>query len=98
MCVCVHCSCQFVVNDGFDYTVHAVDPDTLVDWDRIEQVVSEFTQSSICVTNSLYIGFIGLLCCHSLSTADLFCCFGWLTELHSSCRKFSFGNLGKWAN
>jgi len=33
-------SCQFVVRDGYDYAVHAVDPDTLVEWDRIEQVVS----------------------------------------------------------
>jgi len=33
-------SCQFVVRDGCDYSVHAVDPDTLVEWDHIEQVVS----------------------------------------------------------
>jgi len=32
-------SCQFVVRAGKDYTVHAIDPDTLVDWDLIEQVV-----------------------------------------------------------
>jgi len=38
VCMCV--SCQFVVRDGYDYAVHAVDPDTLVEWDRIEQVVS----------------------------------------------------------
>ena len=36
----VCCSCQFVVRDGIDYSVHAADPDTLVDWDLIEQVVS----------------------------------------------------------
>ena len=40
VCVCVCASCQFVVNDSYDYTVHAVDPDTLVEWDYIEQVVS----------------------------------------------------------
>lgn len=31
-------NCQFVVRDGYDYAVHAVDPDTLVEWHRIEQV------------------------------------------------------------
>ena len=40
MCVCV--SCQFVVRHGYDYAVHAVDPDTLVEWDHIEQVVSVY--------------------------------------------------------
>jgi len=40
VCVCVCASCQFVVRDGHDYAVHAVDPDMLVEWDRIEQVVS----------------------------------------------------------
>ena len=33
------CSCQFIVRDGADYTVHTADPDTLVSWDLIEQVV-----------------------------------------------------------
>eukprot|EP00058_Branchiostoma_floridae_P024095 XP_002609585.1 hypothetical protein BRAFLDRAFT_115063 [Branchiostoma floridae] len=31
-------NCQFVVRDTGDYTVHSADPDTLVDWDSIEQV------------------------------------------------------------
>ena len=34
------CSCQFVVKETGDYSVNAVDPDILVDWDLIEQVVS----------------------------------------------------------
>ena len=33
-------SCQFIVSDSGDYAVHAADPDKLVDWDLIEQVVS----------------------------------------------------------
>ena len=32
-------SFQFVVCDSGDYTVHAMDPDVLVEWDLIEQVV-----------------------------------------------------------
>lgn len=34
-------SCQFIVREGkADYTVHSVDPDLLVEWDCIEQLVS----------------------------------------------------------
>lgn len=33
-------SFQFVVSDSGDYTIHAMDPDVLVEWDLIEQVVS----------------------------------------------------------
>lgn len=35
-------SFQFVVSDSGDYTIHAMDPDVLVEWDFIEQVVSFF--------------------------------------------------------
>ena len=31
-------SCQFVVKSGSDYSVHLSDPDTIVDWDLVEQV------------------------------------------------------------
>lgn len=31
-------NCQFVVSAAGDYTAHTVDPDTVVDWDHIEQV------------------------------------------------------------
>lgn len=34
------CSCQFVVSASGDYAVHFRDPDKLVEWERIEQVVS----------------------------------------------------------
>ena len=44
-------SFQFVVCDSGDYTVHAMDPDVLVEWDLIEQVV--------CMCNTLQIGSIG---------------------------------------
>jgi len=43
--ICV--SCQFVVRHGYDYAVHAIDPDTLVEWDHIEQVVSVCTSVSM---------------------------------------------------
>ncbi|NXS01591.1 RNF10 protein, partial [Oxylabes madagascariensis] len=33
-------NCQFVVSEEQDYTVHFADPDTLVNWDFVEQVVS----------------------------------------------------------
>ena len=36
---CVY-SCQFVVRDGEDYSVHLMDPDILVKWETVEQVVS----------------------------------------------------------
>lgn len=32
-------SCQFVVIDDQDYQGHFTDPDTLVDWDCVQQVV-----------------------------------------------------------
>ena len=35
----VHCSCQFVVSASGDYSIHSGDPDRLVEWDRIQQVV-----------------------------------------------------------
>ena len=38
--VCLSCSCQFVVADRGDYSIHTSDPDLLVDWDSIELVVS----------------------------------------------------------
>jgi len=38
--MCVFVSCQFVVRHGHDYAVHAINPDTLVEWGHIEQVVS----------------------------------------------------------
>lgn len=33
-------SCQFVVSDDQDYKAHFTDPDTLVNWDCVQQVVS----------------------------------------------------------
>ena len=33
-------SCQFLVREDGDYTVHNFDPDVLVHWDNIEQVVN----------------------------------------------------------
>lgn len=38
--LCVCCSCQFVVTDDQDYKAHITDPDTLVNWDCVQQVVS----------------------------------------------------------
>lgn len=35
------CSCQFVVSASGDYDVHVQDPDKLVDWECIEQVVGQ---------------------------------------------------------
>ena len=39
---CISSSCQFVVSASGDYSMHSGDPDRLVDWDRIEQVVSTY--------------------------------------------------------
>lgn len=33
-------SCQFVVLDSADYGAHVRDPDLLVDWDNIQELVS----------------------------------------------------------
>ena len=35
------CSCQFVVSATGDYTIHYEDPDKLVEWESIQQVVSQ---------------------------------------------------------
>lgn len=45
------CSCQFVVRKNGDYAIHTVNPDTLVDWDLIEQVVR-----GIKFRNNLFVG------------------------------------------
>lgn len=41
-------SCQFVVSEDQDYTVHFADPDTLVNWDFVEQVVSSSAKFISC--------------------------------------------------
>lgn len=41
-------SCQFVVSEDQDYTVHFADPDTLVNWDFVEQVVSSLPKLISC--------------------------------------------------
>merc|ERR550532_1497857 len=38
-------NCQFVVKSSGDYAVHLADPDTLVNWDLIEQVVLKTTET-----------------------------------------------------
>lgn len=59
-------SCQFVVRESGDYLLQATDPDALVDWDVIEQVVSmcnisaKFYNVKWRVPNSLFINH--LLC------------------------------------
>ena len=45
-------SFQFVVCDTGDYAVHSMDPDVLVEWDLIEQVV--------CICNTLQIAGFSL--------------------------------------
>ena len=42
-------NCQFVVIDGYDYTIHKVNPDWPVDWDRVEEV--KFRQTGATETN-----------------------------------------------
>lgn len=34
------CSCQFVVTANSNYSLHLIDPDVLVDWKLVEQIVS----------------------------------------------------------
>ena len=38
-------NCQFVVKSSGDYSVHLADPDTIVNWDLVEQVVLKTTAS-----------------------------------------------------
>ena len=50
-------SCQFVVSASGDYSIHSGDPDRLVDWDKIEQVVSVHLLSSrTCLQNCCTLG------------------------------------------
>lgn len=35
----VCCSCQFVVAESKDYSVHLADPDLMVEWENIEEIV-----------------------------------------------------------
>eukprot|EP00092_Neocalanus_flemingeri_P016584 GFUD01017944.1.p1 GENE.GFUD01017944.1~~GFUD01017944.1.p1 ORF type:complete len:763 (-),score=229.83 GFUD01017944.1:609-2897(-) len=47
-------NCQFIVKAAGDYSVHAADPDTLVDWDLVEQVHlktsgTDLTSCPICL-------------------------------------------------
>lgn len=35
-------SCQFVVKEGADYSLYLSNPDELVDWNQIEEIVSIF--------------------------------------------------------
>ncbi|XP_053374872.1 RING finger protein 10-like [Mercenaria mercenaria] len=41
-------NCQFVVKDAGDYSVHLMDPDVLVDWDKVEQVRVIGTEPPSC--------------------------------------------------
>lgn len=41
-------NCQFVVKNTGDYTVHLVDPDRLVDWDKIEEIRIETFEAISC--------------------------------------------------
>ena len=43
-------SCQFVVKDGGNYVVHAADPDLLVDWKDVQQVVRQSLGLVMCTT------------------------------------------------
>lgn len=61
-------SCQFAVKAGKDYSVHAADPDVMVSWDLIEEVVSccyffnvRFVQ---CSDLYLYNNYQQCSCCH----------------------------------
>lgn len=49
-------SCQFVVNDEQDYKAHFTDPDTLVNWDCVQQVVSALMKHhnfNVCSTRAI---------------------------------------------
>lgn len=48
LCLCL--SCQFVVTDEQDYQAHFTDPDTLVNWDCVQQVVSGLCSSDMSPT------------------------------------------------
>ena len=50
----VYGSCQFVVSASGDYSIHSGDPDRLVEWDRIQQVVRKIT---VCL-----LVCVGLMC------------------------------------
>ncbi|CAD6240782.1 GSCOCG00008912001-RA-CDS [Cotesia congregata] len=41
-------NCQFVVNCSGNYSIHLIDPDTLVDWDLIEQIKVQTSENLSC--------------------------------------------------
>lgn len=41
-------SCQFVVTANGDYSLHLTNPDILVDWKLVEQIVSYISILQIC--------------------------------------------------
>lgn len=52
-------SCQFVVNDEQDYKAHFTDPDTLVNWDCVQQVVSALvTHRNVAVRSAIPISHL----------------------------------------
>ena len=59
-------SCQFVVKGTGDYSVHLHDPDTLVEWDCIEQVVSSRTYVRTSLLH-VYTGEFRSVECYSLN-------------------------------
>lgn len=43
-----HCSCQFVVTAGHDYSAYEADPDQLVGWEFVEEVRLHSSESPSC--------------------------------------------------
>lgn len=54
-CTCTFGSCQFVVTANGDYSLHLTDPDILVDWKLVEQIVSCRSILSISHKRSFYV-------------------------------------------
>lgn len=68
-------SCQFVVAASGDYSIHSGDPDRLVDWEKIEQVVSVHllgSRTCLCAYRTKY-GTLGRarICFHDWCVCDL---------------------------
>ena len=69
-------SCQFIVKEDGDYSLHTVDPDKLVDWDMIEQIVRASYINIVVIL--LHYGFDFVYSITSIYTSiEHFICKSW---------------------
>lgn len=76
-------SCQFVVIDDQDYQAHFTDPDTLVSWDCVQQVVSDPIRKDADAQRVCLLLLLDLFYC---SCSSLFFPRGYSASTATRCR------------